>query len=96
MVEVSFIDMWNTIKGMCPALSINPNVKVVFEVSKNIPPIVLTDGGWLMQMTLNLVSNSCKYTLEGSVTVRCLALEQGLSSDKPVVRVEVRPRTLNL
>ena len=59
MIEVSFIEMWGTIKGMCPALSINPNVKVVFEVSRNVPSTVLTDGGWLMQMTLNLVSNRC-------------------------------------
>lgn len=81
--------MWNTIRGMCPALSINPNVKVIFEVSKNVPGIVLTDGGWLMQMTLNLVSNSCKYTLEGSVTIRAISLETGIGSDKPVVRVEV-------
>ncbi len=40
-----------------------------FEVHSDISDAILTDEEWLWQMLLNLLTNACKYTDQGSIRV---------------------------
>ena len=42
---------------------------VTFEVHPDINDAILTDEEWLWQMLLNLLTNACKYTDQGSIRV---------------------------
>ena len=45
-------------------------VPVTFEVAPDVCDEIITDEEWLWQMLLNLLTNACKYTDKGSITVR--------------------------
>jgi len=47
----------------------NKNLKLIREIDSNIPPII-GDSNKLIQVVINLISNSVKFTDEGSVTCR--------------------------
>ena len=42
---------------------------MTFEVHPDINDAILTDEEWLWQMLLNLLTNACKYTDQGSIRV---------------------------
>mmetsp|Transcript_44892 Transcript_44892/g.105324 ORF Transcript_44892/g.105324 Transcript_44892/m.105324 type:complete len:769 (+) Transcript_44892:104-2410(+) len=91
LTETSMQRLFATIGEMVPALSISKTVQIKFEIQPGVPPKILSDEGWLMQMALNLVSNSCKYTTKGSVTARALAKSQIDNGEtQRVLRVEVQ------
>jgi signal transduction histidine kinase len=44
-------------------------VPITYSIAENVCDSVITDEEWLWQMLLNLLTNACKYTLEGSIKV---------------------------
>lgn len=44
-------------------------VPIHFHVSDDVKPDIITDGEWLMQMILNLLTNACKHTESGYINV---------------------------
>lgn len=45
------------------------NVPIYFHVSETLCDGIITDEEWLWQMTLNLLTNACKYTDQGYIKV---------------------------
>uniref|UniRef100_A0A6T8LFZ8 histidine kinase n=2 Tax=Hemiselmis andersenii TaxID=464988 RepID=A0A6T8LFZ8_HEMAN len=94
LTEVSVPKIFETIEGMVPAMSVSANVNVVFECERHLSDTIITDGGWLLQMCLNLVSNSCKYTVKGSVTTKAFIAQN--KAQKPVLMIEVTDTGLGM
>jgi signal transduction histidine kinase len=44
-------------------------VPIAFDISPSVCDAVITDEEWLWQMLLNLLTNACKYTDKGGITV---------------------------
>ena len=63
------------------------NNKVYFEYDESIPPKVIGDSLKLSQILINLVSNSIKFTLNGSIWIRVQNIKQ--STDKVTIHFEV-------
>ena len=62
-------ELFSALKGMLkPLLADNNSVNLNFEDTSNLPQL-RTDEGKLSQILRNLISNSLKFTPEGSVTV---------------------------
>jgi signal transduction histidine kinase len=57
-------------------------VPITFEVSPEVCDAVITDEEWLWQMLLNLLTNACKYTDKGGITV---AIKIDPTIDLPIV-----------
>lgn len=51
------------------SLAVEGNLKFVTHISPEVPPILLGDEKRVEQVIVNLLSNACKFTKEGSVTL---------------------------
>mmetsp|Transcript_20783 Transcript_20783/g.29885 ORF Transcript_20783/g.29885 Transcript_20783/m.29885 type:complete len:796 (-) Transcript_20783:131-2518(-) len=51
-------------------------VPITFYISNKVFNYIITDEEWVWQMLLNLLTNACKYTEEGSIQVCCRRCEQ--------------------
>ena len=66
------INITETIQWAIRIVSNKSRVPVLFEpLSSNICSHIITDKQWLIENILCLVSNATKFTMHGSVTVRC-------------------------
>jgi signal transduction histidine kinase len=45
------------------------SVPVSYNISKGVPEILFTDEEWVRQMLLKLITNACKHTFSGEITV---------------------------
>jgi signal transduction histidine kinase/CheY-like chemotaxis protein len=62
-------ELFSALKGMLkPLLADNNSVDLIFEESKELPPL-RTDEGKVSQILRNLISNALKFTPQGKVTV---------------------------
>lgn len=52
------------------------NIRIHIEVEQGLPP-VMVDGDRVIQVLVNLISNACKYTEEGTVSIRAFSGEPG-------------------
>lgn len=50
-----------------------------YIVAENIAPLILTDCTWLWEIVINLLSNACKFCIQGSVTLSLSVVERGQS-----------------
>jgi signal transduction histidine kinase len=74
--EVSLVDELESITSTAETLLIEkPQVKFVSEYDANALPELVCDKRRVRQILLNLVSNACKFTEEGSITLSA-ALEK--------------------
>ena len=52
----------------------NKTIELKFDIDENLPPVLYGDSNRLKQIIMNLLTNSIKYTNEGSVTAKVEAL----------------------
>ncbi|CAM9565518.1 unnamed protein product, partial [Phaeothamnion confervicola] len=57
-------------------------VPLEFLLDDDVPTHVLTDGNWLWQMAVNLLTNACKFTCQGYV--RLTVTVQETDDDHPL------------
>ncbi|MBT4836120.1 MAG: response regulator [Methylococcales bacterium] len=63
------------------------NLKLIFNISSDIPSSVLGDPLRFRQVLINLINNAVKFTSEGSITVKMEMIEQNEASIKLMVSV---------
>eukprot|EP00602_Paraphysomonas_sp_CaronLab_P013656 CAMPEP_0185041062 /NCGR_PEP_ID=MMETSP1103-20130426/39863_1 /TAXON_ID=36769 /ORGANISM="Paraphysomonas bandaiensis, Strain Caron Lab Isolate" /LENGTH=692 /DNA_ID=CAMNT_0027580635 /DNA_START=82 /DNA_END=2160 /DNA_ORIENTATION=+ len=51
-------------------------VPITFSIANTVFNDIITDEEWVWQMILNLLTNACKYTEEGSIQVVCRRCDQ--------------------
>jgi signal transduction histidine kinase/ActR/RegA family two-component response regulator len=72
-LELSNFNLPKTIQAIADLLRLKAEEKslqFILELDQNVPEWVTGDGGRLRQILINLIGNSIKFTLQGSVTVR--------------------------
>ena len=60
-----------------PLLNDHHNV-LLLEIQPNMPPI-LCDGTRILQVLINLLSNACRHTTEGTITIRAAAANEQMT-----------------
>ena len=53
-----------------------------YEISPAVYDYIISDEEWLWQMLLNYLTNACKYTDRGSITVRVSLVDANPSSSR--------------
>ncbi len=67
-------DLFGTLRGMLrPLLEHNSSIALIFENPLDLPPL-LTDEGKVAQILRNFISNALKFTEEGEVRVKAVAV----------------------
>ncbi|TVQ55897.1 MAG: PAS domain S-box protein, partial [Spirulina sp. DLM2.Bin59] len=72
-VDIQPIDLPNlvdSVHGLLYQRAISKGITFTVELASDIPPFVLTDGGKVRQILVNLVGNAIKFTDQGGVTLR--------------------------
>lgn len=70
------------------------NLKLAREIPSNFPDQVSGDGFRLRQILLNLLGNACKFSEQGAITIRVIAVEQ--DSDSVLARIEVEDQGMGI
>jgi len=67
----------------------NKGLHLRMSLAEDLPRRILTDAAHLKQIIAHLMSNAIKFTEQGTVEVR-MNQESGGTSDRPVLRIDVR------
>ncbi|AFZ48035.1 integral membrane sensor hybrid histidine kinase [Cyanobacterium stanieri PCC 7202] len=62
-------DLLYSLKSMLQIKATEKNIQLIFDIDPHIPNLIITDERKLRQILLNLISNSLKFTQEGSVSI---------------------------
>ena len=64
-------------------------LELTLECDPNVPDILTSDPKWITQILNNLISNSIKYTEQGSIQVHVQLVERTSPSAQPTLRLRV-------
>lgn len=70
--DVSLVDELNTVAALGDSLLMDKPVRLVRDYPPDLPPM-LADRRRIRQIVLNLVSNACKFTAHGTITLSARA-----------------------
>lgn len=62
-------DLLYSLKSMLQIKATEKNIQLIFDIDPHIPNLIITDERKLRHILLNLISNSLKFTEEGSVRI---------------------------
>lgn len=68
------VDLFQALRGMFKPVATNPELNLVFEEPRNLPPL-FTDDRKLSQILRNFISNALKFTPRGEVRVSAQACD---------------------
>ncbi|RZC66752.1 hypothetical protein C5167_010436 [Papaver somniferum] len=85
VLEEAEFDLGRELEGLMDMFSvqcINHNVETVLDLSDDMPKLVLGDSARLVQIFVNLISNSIKFTSSGHIVLRgwCESSETGTNA----------------
>ncbi|XP_026393871.1 histidine kinase 1-like isoform X1 [Papaver somniferum] len=85
VLEEAEFDLGRELEGLVDMFSvqcINHNVETVLDLSDDMPKLVLGDSARLVQIFVNLISNSIKFTSSGHIVLRgwCESSETGTNA----------------
>ena len=69
------VDLFSALRGMFGPMNLSPDVELVFEPPVDVPRLY-TDHKKLSQILRNFISNSLKFTPQGTVTVRASCVDE--------------------
>jgi len=78
-LEKASVNLRELVQSVTNSLQYRANEKGIYikqNVDQEVPPMVIADSARLIQILLNLVSNSVKFTEKGGVTIDLKILEQ--------------------
>ncbi|MEC4675595.1 MAG: response regulator [Nitrospirota bacterium] len=90
-LDIREIDMKKIIASVTSTLKPSMDkkgLKLILDFDENLPP-VYADEDKVMQILINLLSNSIKFTNKGEITIRIRPSERGVKPGEPPVFVEV-------
>lgn len=80
-------EMLDQISGIVESKMRDKNVKLILDISNDLPEVLLGDSERISQVVLNLLMNSIKYTEVGEITLRVRSVK---SSSKCRLIIEVQ------
>lgn len=86
-VDFNFSSALADIVNMLNSSALKKGLRLLIDISSDIPTILCGDLARLRQVLLNLVSNAIKFTLQGSVSISARLLQE--TSEATLLRVEV-------
>jgi signal transduction histidine kinase len=89
---ISLMNVMHRIKVVMD--SYDKEVPLSFVVDSKVYDSIITDEEWLWQMSLNLLTNACKYTSNGWIRF-AIKLGHDAVTEKQTLRVEVADTGLN-
>jgi PAS domain S-box-containing protein len=72
------IALLHSLRSMLSERAIAQHLKLIFDISSEVPQFIISDAQKLRQILLNLLSNAIKFTNKGTVTLQ-VTVEQGIS-----------------
>ncbi|CAB11683.1 phosphorelay sensor kinase Mak2 [Schizosaccharomyces pombe] len=64
-----------------PSLSSKP-VQISYDIYPNVPALLAGDSAKLRQVITNLLGNSVKFTTEGHILLRCMAIDEEINAEE--------------
>lgn len=78
-IESYSFNLWSTINYLVEQMAYKADqkgIQLLANISETIPPVLIGDEGRLIQILVNLVGNSVKFTSEGEVVVKAEVEQQ--------------------
>jgi len=75
-VDIDLFQMLHEIQSIMGIKAHEKNLKIVIDISEDVPRFIRVDSGKLRQVLINLIGNAIKYTRPGSIILRLYPLEK--------------------
>jgi PAS domain S-box-containing protein len=82
-VEIVIKDVYSAYKTMAE----NKKLSLLYQLNKDVPPLLFGDSGKLKQMVINLVGNALKFTESGSININ--VSQTKTEGDLVLLKIEV-------
>ncbi|MFB2939450.1 PAS domain S-box protein [Aerosakkonemataceae cyanobacterium BLCC-F154] len=87
--EFDLIAMLNSLKSMLSERASSKRLKLVFNISPEVPQFIIADAQKIRQILLNLLSNAIKFTNKGSVTLQLTVKQEEDNNSKLCLQFQV-------